>query len=89
MEKSKSRTTITIHPDLWDKAKAYCEKRTAKEGKLFSFSEMVEKALVNYINSNVEFTLKDPGILLVDSMAGVGDCEYTATGMTWSDDGGK
>lgn len=49
MKKNKSRTAITIDPDLWDRAKAECERRTEATGRKVSFSALVEAALEQYL----------------------------------------
>lgn len=49
MKKNKSRTAITIDPDLWDSAKAACAQRTEQTGKKFSFSALVSEALEAYL----------------------------------------
>lgn len=50
MKKNKSRTAITIDPDLWDRAKAECERQTEASGRKVSFSALVERALERYLN---------------------------------------
>ncbi len=47
MKKNKSRTAITIDPDLWTKAKEECERRSEATGRKVSFSALVEEALKN------------------------------------------
>ncbi len=49
MKKNKSRTAITIDPDLWDRAKAECESRSELYGRKVSFSALVEEALKKYL----------------------------------------
>lgn len=44
-KKNKSRTAITISPDLWERAKAECERRKEQTGKKVSFSSLVEECL--------------------------------------------
>ncbi len=41
----KARTTITIDPDLWEKAKNHCATRPAVGDRLYSFSELVSELL--------------------------------------------
>lgn len=48
MKKNKSRTAITIDPDLWDRAKAECVRQTEFSGRKVSFSALVEVALEQY-----------------------------------------
>lgn len=48
MEKSKSRTAITIDPDLWERAKKYCEEHSTHGNKM-SFSSLIEKSLEFYL----------------------------------------
>jgi len=45
VKKNKSRTAITIDPDLWQKAKDECTRRSLEDDKKFSFSSLVEEAL--------------------------------------------
>lgn len=49
MKKNKSRTAITIDPDLWAKCKAHCERATEETGRKFSFSALVEEALKKHL----------------------------------------
>lgn len=49
VNKNKSRTAITISPELWQKAKAECERRKEQTGKKVSFSALVEECLEQYL----------------------------------------
>lgn len=49
VKKNKSRTAITIDPELWERAKAECERRKEQTGKKLSFSQLVEECLSNYL----------------------------------------
>lgn len=49
MKKNKSRTAITIDPDLWVRAKEVCDKRSEESGRKVSFSALVEDALKQYL----------------------------------------
>lgn len=44
-EAKKARTSITLDPALWERAKTECLQRQAATGKRVSFSELVEEAL--------------------------------------------
>lgn len=48
-EVKKSRTSITIDPELWDRSKTECLRRQAATGKRVSFSELVEEALAKVL----------------------------------------
>ena len=45
---NKSRTSITINPELWKQAKDYCAANANANGVKMSFSEVVEMALVKF-----------------------------------------
>lgn len=47
---NKERTSITISPVVWNRAKRYCGAQTQESGKKFSFSELVEAALASYLD---------------------------------------
>lgn len=47
----KARTSITIQPDVWQRALLYCGTQTSVDGKKLPFSELVHKALVAYLDS--------------------------------------
>ena len=49
VKRNKARTAITIDPQLWDRAKAYCSAKTEADEKRFSFSQLVEAALAAYL----------------------------------------
>jgi hypothetical protein len=49
VKKTKERTAITIDPYLWERAKTVCAKRAEQIGKKFSFSALVEEALLEYL----------------------------------------
>jgi len=52
MKQNKSRTAITIDPDLWDRARTECARRTEMSGKKYSFSALVEAALEGYLHTS-------------------------------------
>jgi hypothetical protein len=49
MKKNKSRTAITIDPDLWQRCKEHCDWKTEFTKRKFSFSALVEEALKEYL----------------------------------------
>lgn len=48
-EVKKARTSITLDPELWERAKTECLQRQATLGKRVSFSELVEEALAKLL----------------------------------------
>jgi len=54
VKRNKSRTAITINPDLWQKAKLRCEELGRKRDRRVSFSQLVEEALKAYFSSDPE-----------------------------------
>lgn len=49
-KENKSRTSITIDPALWSRARDYCATQTKSSGKKLSFSEFVERALTAFLD---------------------------------------
>lgn len=49
---NKERTSISIDPDLLKEAKDYCKTKSLTSGTKFPFSELVTKALKEYIRSS-------------------------------------
>lgn len=49
--KRRERTSITIDPELWKRAKRYCGSQTGPHGVRMSFSELVQSALQYYLDN--------------------------------------
>lgn len=49
MKNNKARTSITIDPDLWSRAKEECAARAEQTGRKVSFSVLVEEALTAHL----------------------------------------
>lgn len=53
-DKNKTRTSITIDPDLLVRSRDYCAQASKRTGRKVSFSEIVSLALGNYIGATEE-----------------------------------
>jgi hypothetical protein len=51
VKRNKSRTAITINPQLWDRAKRVCADLTISRERKISFSQLVEEALLAYLGA--------------------------------------
>lgn len=53
-DKNKTRTSITIDPDLLAESREYCVQASKRTGRKVSFSEVVSRALGEHLNDNKE-----------------------------------
>lgn len=60
---NKERTSITIDPDLFARAKGYCRRTRVNSGKKFSFSELVSQALESFLPEKAQITAIEPPVI--------------------------
>ena len=75
-DSKKERTSITIDPDLLERVRNYCKTTSVETNSKVSFSEVVSKALVDYIGIRVG----SPNVIISD--VSVSDTDVAQSGFS-------